>query len=459
LSLVSRIRRDILGFYAEMQRKYGDMVYMRLGPYRDYTVFHPDLIRELLVTKARCFEKMPWQRRVFAQWNGNSILLSEGDFWLRQRRLVQPAFHPRRLQNYAAAMVNCTTRLLNGWQTALAERGQWQIDVVKAMTDLTIEIIAKTLFDADVAGAARQLGEAVSVLNDVAMYEIMYPIRLPDWVPRPYVRRKRWAIQVIDTTVRGLIRERRASGQDHGDLLSMLLLAVDQEGDGQGMTDEQVRNEAVTLLLAGHDTTAAALSWVFYLLAKHPEAAARVREEMGQVIGDRLPAGADVARLHYTERFLKETMRLYPPAIGVFARQAVTDVEIGGYTIKKGGVVRALSYPVHHDARWFPDPERFDPDRFLPERMEEVPQYAYFPFGGGPRVCIGNNFALMEMTLIVATVLQGFELQLAPQQQEPRLSVMLSLRPKGGLWMTVEPRAAADRKSLAAVGSTHGGPA
>lgn len=440
MTLVPRIRRDILGFYKEVQRKYGDIVHMHLGPFHDYTFFHPDQIREVLVTKAKSFHKMPWQRKVFAQWNGDSLLLTEGETWLRQRRLVQPAFAPKRLHNYAAAMVGCTTRFIDGWQAALRERGQLQLDVVKSMTDLTIEIIAKTMFDADVAGSARNLAEAVAVLNDVAMYEMMNWPRLPDWIPRQYSKRKRWAIRTLDETIWSLIRERRRTKEDHGDLLSMLLLAVDQEGDGQGFTDQQVRDQAVTLLLAGHDTTAAGMSWIWYALAKYGDVARRVQTELAEVVGDRLPTGTDVPKLKYTERFIKETLRLWPPAIGVFARHAVNDVEIGRYLLKKGSVVRALSYPVHHDARWFPDPERFDPDRFLPDRFENVPQYAYFPFGGGPRVCIGNAFAMMEMTLIVATILQRFELSLAPNQGEPKLSVMLSLRPAGGLNLSVQPR-------------------
>jgi cytochrome P450 len=437
---VRRVRRDPLAFYTRMRNTYGDIVYMRLGPFRDYTVFHPDLVKEVLVTKARQFHKMEWQRRVFAQWNGNSILLSEGDSWLRQRRLVQPAFHPRRFQRYGQDMVACTKRLAREWQHA-TQQGGCEIDVVKAMTDLTINIICKTMFDADVAGAARQLGEAVAALNDVAMYEMMHPIRLPRWIPTPYQRRKRWAMSVLDSSVRSFIRERRVTGADHGDLLSMLLLAVDEEGDGGGMSDEQVRDEAMTLLLAGHDTTAAGLSWLWYVLARHPEVEARVLEELEEVLDSRPPTVADVPKLCYTERVIKETLRMYPPAIGTFARQAVEDVEIGGYALRKGAVVRTLSYFLHHDRRWFPDPEKFDPERFAPGRVEEIPQYAYFPFGCGPRVCIGNTFAMAEIALILATLLPRFQLRPAHRQVEPELSVMLSLRPKGGLHMRVTERA------------------
>ena len=313
---VRGIRRDILGSYARWQDKYGDIVYARMGPFHDYTIFHPDMVKEVLVTKAKCFQRMAWQRRVFRQWNGNSILLSKGDFWLRQRRLVQRAFQPKRFQHYGQAMVGCTRRMLDDWRT---QAGQLQLDIVKTMTDLTINIIAKTMFDADVTGSARRIGEAVSILNGVAMYELMYPFRLPDWMPREYSRKKKWAIGYLDDLIRQTILQRRASGEDHGDLLSMLLLAVDEEGDGGGMTDEQVRDESMTLLLAGHDTTAAGLAWLWYVLAQNPKVQDRVQDELGHVLNGRDPTADVVPRLKYTEQVLMETLRMYPPAIGTLA--------------------------------------------------------------------------------------------------------------------------------------------
>jgi cytochrome P450 len=429
---VRAIRRDPLGFYARLREQYGDFVYQRFGPFQDYTALHPDLVKEVLVTKAKHFHKMAWQREVFAQWNGNSVLLSEGDEWLRQRRMVQPAFAPRRFQNYGHAMVACTRHMLATWKG--------EVEIVQAMTDLTLTIIAKTMFDLDLTAEARQIGEAVGILNDVAMYEMMHPLRLPNWLPTAYNRQKRWAIGLLNQTIRDMIRARRASREDHGDLLSMLLLAVDEEGDGQAMDDEQVRSQAMTLLLAGHDTTAAGLAWVFYVLARYPAVQTRAVHELETVVGDRLPTAADVPQLAFAEMLIKETLRLYPPAIGTFGRQAVVDTEIGGYPIRKGSVVRTLSYPLHHDARFFPDPERFDPERFAPERVGQLKPYSYFPFGVGPRVCIGNTFAMTEMTLIMATVLQRFRIALAADQKEPRLSVKLSLRPEGGLRLALEQR-------------------
>jgi cytochrome P450 len=254
---------------------------------------------------------------------------------------------------------------------------------------------------------------------------------LPDWLPLPEKRRKRWAMQRLNETVRRFIRERRESGQDKGDLLSMLLLAVDVEGDGGRFTDEQVRDQSMTLLIAGHDTTAAGLTWLFYCLARQPRAAALVHQELDAVLGGREPTASDLPQLSYTERVVKETLRLYPPAIAVFMRQALTDVEIAGYSLPRNSLVQMFSYICQHDPRWFPDPETFDPDRFLPERQRNLPPFAYFPFGGGPRVCIGNTFAIMEMTLVVATLLQQLKVDLAAGQEEAQPVALLSLRPKG----------------------------
>lgn len=433
LSHMRRLSADILGFYADLARRYGDCVYLRLGPYRDYVFFHPDQVREVLVAKARYFRKMPALRRILAELDGNGLVFSEGDFWLRQRRLIQPAFHAQRFGRYAAVMVERTRRLLDRWEAAAGAAGTLEVDVEKEMTGLTLEIAARTFFDADVAGETAELGAAVATMSEVTVREVQSPLPLPDWLPLPLKRRKRRALDYLNGTVRRIIRERRASGEDRGDLLSMLLLAVDAEGDGGRMTDEQAREEAMTLFMAGHDTTAAGLTWAWYVLAKHPAVAGRAAAEVDAVLGGRPPTLEDVPRLRYLEWVLKETLRLYPPAIGVFTRQATEDVEIGGYPLRKGSLVQLLSYVTHRDPRWFPDPEAFDPERFAPGRVEQIPPYAYFPFGGGPRACIGTGFAMTEMALVVATLLQRLRVELAPGRRDVELLPHLSLRPKGGL--------------------------
>jgi cytochrome P450 len=414
-----------------LHRRYGDAVYLRLGPYRDYVFFHPDAVREVLVAKAKQFRRFSRPMRVLSQWNGNSVLISEGDEWLRQRRMVQPAFHPRRFERYASCMVARTRDRLDRWLKTMDRAGGIETEIGKEMTDLTLEIIGKTMFDTEITAEATDLGRAVAILSEIAVAEMGSPWTLPDWLPLLSKRRKRWAMQRLDETVRRFIRERRASGVDKGDLLSMLLLAVDEEGDGGRLTDEQARDQCMTLLIAGHDTTAAGLIWLFYCLARQPQIAARVHQELDAVLGGREPTANDLPALTYTERVIKETLRLYPPAIGVFMRQAVADVEIAGYTLPQGSLVQLFSYVCQRDPRWFPEPERFDPDRFLPERQRTVPPFAYFPFGGGPRVCIGNTFAMMEMTLVAATFLQQLQVELATGQGEATPVALMSLRPRG----------------------------
>jgi cytochrome P450 len=430
LSQLRKMKPDVLGYYTELHRRYGDVAHLRFGPYHTYVFFHPDAVREVLVAKAKQFRRFSRPMQVLAQWNGQSVLITEGDEWLRQRRMVQPAFHPRRFERYAACMVARTRDRLDRWLKTIETKGGIETGIGKEMTDLTLEIIAKTMFDAEISAETSDLGRAVAILSEIAVKEMESPWTLPDWLPLPEKRRKRWAMELQDETVRRFIRERRASGMDKGDLLSMLLLAVDEEGDGDRFTDEQVRDQCMTLLIAGHDTTAAGLTWLFYCLARHPQIAARVHEELDAVLGGREPTANDLPRLSYTDRVVKETLRLYPPAVAVFMRQALTDVEIAGYTLTQGSLVQIFSYICQHDPRWFPEPERFDPDRFLPERQQSIPPFAYFPFGGGPRICIGNTFAMMEMTLVAATLLQHLQVELAPGQAEAKPVPLMSLRPR-----------------------------
>jgi cytochrome P450 len=338
-------------------------------------------------------------------------------------------------------MVEHTRRMLARWPDGL------EVNMADAMTHLTLDITGKTLFGVELAGREAPLREAVRTLSEVFMQELNATLRLPDWLPLPGKRRKRAAIGVLDRFVREVIRERRASGEDRGDLLSMLLLAVDAEGDGRGMTDEQARDEAMTLFNAGHDSTAAGLAWVWYLVAKHPEVQARIVAEVDAALGGRPAAAEDLPRLAYAERVVKEALRLYPPTWSLFAREAVADVEVGGYTLPRGSWVAMFPYVLHRDPRWFPEPERFDPERFAPGRVEQVPPLAYVPFGAGPHACIGNAFASMEMVLILATVLQQVRVELAPGQGDAEPEPLIALRPKGGVRVKVKRRAPAPAAS------------
>jgi len=421
----------------ELHKDYGDIVYSRMGPYRAFFFFHPDQIREILTDKTKLLPKFRRQVRVLQQWDGNGLVLSEGEFWARQRRLVQPAFQVKRFAGYAAAMVHKSENLAREWER-LPESSV--IPVEEAMTDLTLEIAAKTFFDTDPAAEVHNLRKAVAILSETAIREMSQAIHLPDWAPLPRIRAKKWAMNYLDSTIRRFIAERRKTGEDRGDLLSMLLQAVDSEDSKTRMTDEQARDEAMVLFLAGHDTTAAGLTWFWYIMGKHPEVQQRVRDEIQSVFHENPLGLADVSKLPYLTAVIKETLRLYPPAVGVFAREAQEQIELGGYEIPKGSIVYAFSYVTHRDQRWFLDPERFDPDRFLGEKGKSVSPFAYFPFGAGPRACIGAQFALTEMTLVAASLLRRFEFSFCPGDPDPEPVTHLSLRPKGGLRMVLRKR-------------------
>jgi cytochrome P450 len=434
-TLIQRFRRNPLKFSTEIGHTYGDLACFRLGPVRAYIVNNPRLIREVLVAKHKHFRRPKLITQPLAKIDGNGLVLSEGDFWQRQRRLIQPAFASRRFGPYARATVDYTLRMLDGWSNGAS------LNIADAMTRLTLQIIAKTLFGVELAGQAERLSEAVRVIAETFVAEAGNPVHLPDWLPLPAKRRKRWAIRTLDELVRGIIRQRRASGEDLGDLLSMLLLAVDEEGDGRGMTDEQARDEAMTLFNAGHDTTAAALAWTWSMVASHPAIEDRLIDEVDAVLGGHAPTLADVARLPYVEMVVKESLRLYPPTWSLLPREVVEPVEIGGYDIARGSWIYVFPYVTQRDPRFFENPEAFDPERFSPARSEEIPPYAYIPFGGGPRVCIGEKFSMMEMILIVATVLQKVRMKLAPEQGVIEPEPLIAIRPKGGLLVEINRRA------------------
>ncbi|MFO0902236.1 MAG: cytochrome P450 [Pirellulales bacterium] len=435
LPIAKQIQRDLLGFYESARQTYGDVMHMQFGPYHDYTFFHPDAIQEVLIGKAKSFIRMKRPIEVLRQWNGDGLLITEGETWRRHRRLVQPAFQPSRIGRYVGSIVAANRELLDRW-TSISDASH--IDFEAGMTSLTMEITGRALFGTSLRGEAEEISRAVRTLSEVAVREMFMPFTLPDWLPLPGKAEKRRAIGVLDQLVRRFVSERRASSADAGDLLSMLLMAVDEEGDGQGLTDEQARDQCMTFFLAGHDTTAAGLTWIGWALATHPEAAQRAAAEVQKVIGKREPTYEDVPQLEYLSRVIKETLRRYPPAVGLVAREATQDVEIGGWHLPAGSLARVMTYTVHHDQRWFPDPQKFDPDRFAPGRAESIPHCAYLPFGAGPRACIGQGLATLEMTLFTAQLLQRFRLSPAAGQNEPLLDPRMSLRPVGGLYIRLE---------------------
>ena len=421
-------RRGPLPFFQSLAQRYGDISYFKLGPQECFFLNHPDLIKDVLVTNSHNFMKGLALQRA-KRLLGTGLLTSEGEFHRRQRRLALPAFHKSRVASYAAVMTDHAVQMRERWRD-----GQ-TMDITEEMMRLTLGIVGKTLFDADVVSDSKDVGEAMNVAMDLFKTVTVPFYNLLQKLPLPQVRRFDKARAKLDKIIYRLIEERRASGKDRGDLLSMLLLAQDEEGDGGGMTDQQLRDEAMTIFLAGHETTANALTWTWYLLSQNPEAETRLHNELAEVLGSRVPDFADVTRLRYTEMVLAESMRLYPPAWAL-GRLSLEDAEIGGYFVPKGALVLMSQYVMHRDPRYFPEPLGFEPERWTEEARTRRPQFSYFPFGGGPRRCIGESFAWMEGVLLLATMAQQWQMRLAPDQVVA-LRPVITLRPKYGMKMRV----------------------
>ena len=420
------LARDRLGFITQCRETYGDFVHLRMFGRHAYLINDPELVRFVLVEHPEFFQKTPIFKRATRNIIGNGLLTSEGDFHKRQRRLAQPAFHHQRIMTYGDIMVDFTQMMLDEWES------HETLDIHEEMMQLTMRIVARTLFHADVAEDAHEIGEAITAGLRYATRRTSTPLTLPDWVPTRANREAKQRIAILHQTIDRVINEHRAANTDQGDLLSMLMLAEDEHGER--MSDQQLRDEAMTIFIAGHETTANALTWTFFLLAQYPEIERKLQDEVA-VLNQIPPTMADLTRLPYTEMVIKESMRLYPPA-WIVPRLAVSDFELGGYPIRRNSVLFTSPYTLHRHPRYFPDPERFSPERWTPEWENSLPRYAYFPFGGGPRVCIGNGFAMMETRLVLATILQRSHLRLAAGQQiipEP----VITLRPSHGIQMRV----------------------
>lgn len=423
-----RFRRDPLSFLQGLTQQHGDFAMFMMGRQPVFLMNHPDLIRDVLVTHNSSFVKGRALERA-KRLLGQGLLTSEGDLHHRQRRLVLPAFHRQRIASYASVMVEHAERTSNRW------RDGETFDMAHEMTRLTLGVVAKTLFDADVDSEADEIGEAMSCILEMFNLLMLPFAELIEKLPLPHVRRYDKMRARLDSVIYRIIDERRRSGEDRGDLLSMLLLSQDEEGGG-GMSDTQVRDEVLTLFLAGHETTANALSWTWYLLSQHPEVEKQLAAELKDKLQGRLPTFEDVPNLPYTEMVVAESMRMFPPAWAI-GRRAVVDQQIGDHKIPANALVLVSPYITHRDARLFPNPDRFDPGRWKPEAKESRPQFAYFPFGGGPRRCVGEGFAWAEVALVLATLAGRWRARLVPGQTVvPK--ALLTLRPKNGLQMTIE---------------------
>jgi len=437
--------RDATQALTRWAREYGDIVYYRFFDFRFYVLFHPQHVEQVLLGKTGNFVK-GITSRANPELFGNGLLTSDGDFWRRQRKLSNPAFHRESLVRYADITTEEASRLLQAWKNGETR------NIHNDMMYVTLRIVLQSLFGSD-------LGESIKVIEP-ALDAIMvsssgfHSIAFFLGIPTPTRARHFRAVREIDRVVYGLIargREklRSSAGRDPNaerqtaggakDLLTLLLTARDD--DGNSMSDQQLRDEVITLLLAGHETTALNLSWSWYLLAQHPEVEEKLHAELDAVLGGRPPSAADLPKLQYTDRVIRETLRLYPPAWRIF-RRTQEPFTVGEYVLPAGSNIVLSQWVTQRDPRWFSEPERFHPDRWSEEATAKLPRFAYFPFGGGPRVCIGAGFAMMEATLLLATIAQRFRMRLAPNQRiEPLASI--TLRPKNGIRVQLEERTAA----------------
>jgi len=426
-----RFSTNSLGFLTSLKDQYGDIVRLKLMGKPWFLISHPKDIESVLVKHGKVMVRDEYVT-ILERTLGLGLLTSDGELWKRQRRLMASAFTPKKIRGYGEAMARVTDRGLDPWRDGA------EINLHEEMSRITMEVVAEVLFGAGISETdVVKVREAMEVINDFYANSPEAITKLPAWVPTPRNLRMKKAIETIDALLYRIIADRRASGEMKDDLLSTLLAAHDDEG--VGMSDKQLRDEAVTLFLAGHETTALALSHTLYALSKYPDVRRRMQAEIREVIGDRLPTAADVKSLVYTGYVLKESMRLYPPA-WTTGREAAEDVQIGDTFVPKGAQILLSQWVVHRDPRWFPNPEAFDPDRW--EAGSDLPRFAYFPFGGGSRVCIGNHFAMMEATLLITIMMQRFELDLLPgerlsfapsvtlRQQGPGLRARLIERPK-----------------------------
>jgi cytochrome P450 len=440
LPLLRAMYRDYLGFAAGLQRSHGDVVALRIGWERSWDLFHPDDVRRALVDHADHLVR--WERgtEVFSQAFGQGLLVAEGEPWRRQRRMLAPGFLPRRVQGYGALMVDAARTALN----AVLPPGREE--VVRPMEELfnglTMDVIMRTLFGSRAPDQAAAAAQATQVLSQAAMQEMFWPASLPDWLPLAHKRAKRRALRVLTGLVDDQITQRQAMPPQEApvdDLLAMLLAVRDE--DGSGLTTTELQDQCMVMFQAGHETSATALLWWSWLLATHPETADRARQEVDSVLAGREPAAVDAAALPYLCATLKEAMRLYPPIAALMTRRATRSFDLAGRSLPAGTLLRITPWVIHRDPRWFPQPEAFRPDRFLVEDPNQ-PRSAWMPFGVGPRVCIGQHFAMLEMTLVAALLLQRCTLETLPDEPPPQARMYVTLRPAAPLRLRLRRRRA-----------------
>jgi cytochrome P450 len=435
LGSIGDIYRDRLRFVLGLASTYGEVARYRVAHMKIYQVNSPAGVGRLLHDNHRNYSKDVATFGTLKLILGNGLFTSDGDFWRRQRRLAQPAFHRRRVAAFGELMTDATLAMLERWRPRVVQ-GQ-PLDVAAEFMRLTMDIVTRALFSTSVERDIDTIGDAITtLLNDVA-FRFTFPFYPPLKVPTPRNRRFLAARATLDRGVYGIIAGRRQRPGEHDDLLALLMEARDEE-TGEGMSDEQLRDEVITLFVAGHETTANALTWASYLLSTHVAVARRLETEVDEVLRGRIPTPADLPELRFTRMVIDETMRLYPPA-WITNRRAIEADTVCGYRIPAGATISISPYVTHRDPTLWENPEGFDPDRFSAERSASRPHYAYFPFGGGPRQCIGKGFALMESTLVLALLTQRYGLHLVPGRPVETVA-MATLRPRQGMWMTAHSR-------------------
>lgn len=431
---MKQMQEDPLSFWMHIAKEYGDFVHVRsIRKEGIYFINDADALQKVLVTDNKHFTKSLGLERT-KRLLGEGLLTSEGDMHRKQRRLVMPAFHRRRIQDYGIIMSEYTDEHMRSWNDGAI------VDIAEEWMQLTLKIVGRTLFDADVSKEARAVGEMINTLMDGWSLSMLLPnfiFELLLKLPLPKLQKLNRAIDDMDSLIYRIIQERRASGEDRGDLLSMLLKSVDEE-DGAQMTDQQARDEAMTLFLAGHETTANALTWTWYVLTQHPEIEQKLQEEVDRVLQGRLPTMDDLKDLTYTDMIFREAMRLYPPAWAI-GRKTIDDYEVNGFHIPAESPVLCFPYVIHRDPRHYPEPEAFIPERWTTEERAKRHKYAYIPFGGGPRRCAGEAFAMMEGVLLLASTAQKWSMELV-EEQVIEMKPQITLRPKNGIKMRLRLR-------------------